>query len=247
MKIEMNDPTRFRNSEHFQFHTEFRDAVIKHTPEALKIEAQFTPYLVLYSQADEALKRILKSSVTKEIQDYDRVRDSIYRGMVDTVKAAHNHFNAGVRDAARRVQIVLDTYGNLAAKPLNEQTADIYNLLQDLNSSKYLTDAGDVKIVEWMEELKTANQTFDTLMKHRYEEGTTMTDLKLKEVRLQIDAQYRTIAERINALVIVEGAEDYEDFIKFMNLVIEKYNNILAQRQGRKKVDSGELKVESEE
>jgi hypothetical protein len=51
---------------------------------------------------------------------------------------------------------------------------------------------------------------------------------------LELDAAYRTIIERIEALVIVEGLENYEAFIRRLNVVITKYSNILAQRQGRR-------------
>jgi len=144
------------------------------------------------------------------------------------------HFREDVQQAATRLKIVLDTYGNLAKKPLNEQTSGVYNLLQDLNA-RY-DDAEKAGIAEWMTELQTANDTFSQLVKDRYDESAAKTDIVLREARSKLDAQYRLITERIEALAVVEEADEYDDFIRYMNVVIVKYAAIVAKRSGKKKV-----------
>ena len=223
-----------RNDEHFQLGTEFRDAILKFGAAALKIETQFNEWLPLYEQEDIALKKIMKSAITAEIQEADKYRDQLFRGMTEAGKAALNHFDTDVQNAAKRLKILFDTYGNLAKKPLNEQTSGVYNILQDLKGA-YAADALKVGITDWATELETANEAFDRLMKDRYEETALKTDIILKEVRLQIDAAYRTITERIDALVVVEGIAEYEEFIRYWNAVVAKYSAILAQRGGKAK------------
>ena len=235
MKIKTIDLYNLRNDEHFQFNAEFRDAVNRFGASSLKIETQFEVFVTLYAQEDEALKKIMKSAITAEIHAADKLRDQLFRGMVDANKAALNHFSNDVREAAKRLKIVFDTYGNLAQKPLNEQTSGVYNILQDLNG-KYAGDSANTGLTDWMNELQTANETLAGLMKDRYEESAMKTDLVLKQVRTQIDAQYRLIIERIEAFVVVEGAGNYSEFIKYWNVVIEKYLTIMAQRMGRKKL-----------
>ena len=234
MKADKFDSTKLRNDEHFQFNTEFRDAVLRFGAEELKISVQFEPWLLLYAQEDEALKKITKSAITADIQEADRRRDQLFRGMVDTGNAALNHFRTEVQDAARRLKIVFDTYGNLAKKPLNEQTSAVYNLLQDLNGA-YAADAATAGIKEWADELQAANEAFDRLIKDRYEESALKTDLVLKQVRQQVDGQYRLIIERINALVTIEGAEAYTEFIRYLNTIIARYTTTVAQRAGKAK------------
>jgi len=48
------------------------------------------------------------------------------------------------------------------------------------------------------------------------------------------DAAYFAIRERINALVVVNGPEAYEAFIRTLNTVIDKYNAVVHARHGRK-------------
>ena len=238
------DTTKMRNDEHFQFMTEFKNAVNKYgSIVSLRIQQSFNQFQTLYMQEDEAFKKIIKSVITAEIQEADAYRDRVFRGMVDTAKAALNHFREDNLAAAKRLKVLFDTYGNLAPKPLNEETSAIYNLLQDLNG-KYRSDANKVNLTEWVNELQNANNRVSKLIGDRYDESAAKTDLILKEVRVQIDAVYKTIIERINAFAVVAGlggdeadGSVFATFIKYFNTVIDKYSVIMAQRYGKKKKD----------
>jgi len=243
MKTKFIHLVALRNDAHFQFHTEFKDLVTKFGADALKVKTQFAAYLPLYHAEDEALKKVMKSAITAEIQVADKHRDLLFRGMVDANKSALNHFNPQVVEAAKRLKILFDTYGNLAQKTLNEETSGIYNLLQDL-SGKYAADAAATMLTDWTAELGAANDAFGKLMKDRYEETALRTDLVLKECRQKADEAYRTITERINALVLVEGEAAYSDFIRNLNAVVDKYLALLAQRQGKSSKPAAKEKKE---
>jgi len=233
MKISKIHTIHLRNDEHFQFHTEFRDLAAKETPQKLKIQQQFEAYLPLYGREDEALKKINKSSLTVQIQEADKARDEIFLGMAETAKAALRHFNPEVRAAAERLKVVFDTYGNVAVKPLNEQTSAVYNLLQELQG-KYAQDSQTIGITQWAAELQTLNNAFSGLMKERFDETASRCDIVLREARAELDLSYFAIREKINALVIVEGVADYENFIRTLNAVVAKYTAILNSRLGKR-------------
>jgi hypothetical protein len=222
MKISKIHLNNLRNDAHFQFHTEFRDLVAKNGAETLKIKPQFDAYLPLYDRVDEALKKIVKSEFTAKIHEADKARDEIYIGMADMNAAALKHFSPEIREAAGRLKIVFDTYGNVASKPLNEETSAIYNILQELQG-KYASDVAVVGLGGWISELETRNNAFGELVKSRFDETAARTDIVLKEARAELDEAYRTITEMVNALAVVEGAADYEQFIKTLNAVIAKY------------------------
>ncbi|MGL4956878.1 MAG: DUF6261 family protein, partial [Bacteroidales bacterium] len=114
-----------RNEECFQYLTEVRDLTQKYGAEALDLEAIFEKFLSLYQDFDVALEKIRKSSYTQQIADADAQRDTLFRGFVDTIKSAHNHFNTNYRESARKLQIALDHYGNIAQKSYDEQTAAV--------------------------------------------------------------------------------------------------------------------------
>ena len=233
MKIKRLDFQSLRNSEHFQCHAEFVDLVKEFDAEALKIKTLFEElYLPLYKEADEAIFKIAKNTFTDARTEADRQRDITFRGMADMLKAALNHFDPAKSSAAKRLKIVFDAYGNVARLPLQEETAAIYNLLQEL-TEKYAADAQTVGLTEWAEKLRSDNQAYEELMKESYEEEAAKTELRMKEVRTTMDKAFRQMIERMEAFILIEGEADWSDFVRRLNVQLEKYANILAQRQGR--------------
>jgi len=234
MKITNIHTTHMRNDEHFQFYTEVRDLISKHGAAALKIQAQFETFLVLYDEVDEGIKKINKSAITAEIHKADKARDEIWSGINSMNKAALKHFDPEVQKAAQRLKIVFDTYGNIAKKPLDEQTSAVYNILQDLQG-KYAADVAKVGIEQWVTELQARNIAFGALVKDRFDETALRTDVVLKEARAALDTAYRIIIERINAFMLLEGAAEYEHFIRALNAIVDHYADTLARRTGKKK------------
>ena len=232
MNIKPIDKQNLRNDEHFQFHTEMKDLVNATGAAALKIADLFTIYQTCYANEDEALKKVIKSAITADIETADRTRDLTFSGLVGTNKAALNHFDPETSAAARRLKVLFDTFGNLAVKPLNEETSAIYNLLQEL-SGKYAPDMQKVGLAGWANKLEADNKAFDKLVKERNDENSDKTQLKMKETRTATDKVYADIVKRINALIIVEGEAAYSAFVNKLNGYIDKYNHLLAQRVGR--------------
>jgi hypothetical protein len=230
-----------RNDAHFQYQTEFKTLVESVGAESLKIGPQFAEWAPLYAAEDEALKKIVKSEFTAKIQEADKARDDTFSGMAEISRACLKHHNPDVREAAKRLKILLDTYGNIDRKPLNEQTSAIGNILQELKG-KYAHDAYSVGISEWVAELEMRNEMFISLTQERFDEAAAKTSVTMAEARAEIDKQYRIIVQRINALVIVEGPEAYENFANRLNVVIDKYAAALSRQKGRagKKENGGD-------
>ena len=237
MKISDFRLVRLRNEEHFQFHTSFKDLVLSVTALALKIETQFSTYLAVFANEGIALDKVRKSSITDNLADADTVRDDLYRGLADAVKSARNHFRAEVRASAHRLQVLLDSYGNIAVKPYDAETAAINKLVTDFNET-YADDIDNLNLTEWVTELKAKNDTFDTLKNSRYTEEAAKTQLLMRQERAKLDVTYFGIVERINALIIVEGEEAYTPFVNQLNQRIDEYSNMLAIRQGKNKKDN---------
>ncbi len=223
MKISNINLHALRNDGHFQFHTEFKDLVTKQNAETLKIKPHFELYLPLYDREDEALKKVNKSIFTEQIQEADKARDDIYIGMVEMNTAALKHFNPETQEAAKHLKILFETYGNVAKKPLNEQTSAVYNILQELEG-KFSADTVSVGIDGWVAELKKRNTAFAELMKDRFDEGASKSDIVTKDARIELDNAYKVIVERINALIVVDGEAIYEQFVKTLNTIIAKYS-----------------------
>ena len=232
MKIKDFSLSRLRNEEHFQFFSSFRDLVMMFTVLALNIELLFNLFLASLANELAALDLIRKNAISDDLIDADDERDSVFRGMSDAVKSALNHFNVDVRAAARRLQVVLDTYGNLAIKPYDAETGGLNSLINDFTTT-YAADVARVGLNEWVVELQAKNKAFDDLKNNRYSAEAAKTILRMKQERLKTDAIYRQITERINALVIVEGEARYAGFVNELNKRIEGYDNTISIRRAK--------------
>lgn len=230
MKIKKLNFLLLRNNEHFQFFTEFKELVEETSPETLKIAPLFAAWLSLYAQEDEAFKKIMKSAFTADLHVADQKRDETFRGMVQTNRSALKHFKPEVKAASLRLQTVFDTYGNVSVLTLNEETSAVYNLLQELRTEKYAADVQTVGIDDWLAELESNNSAFDRINKDRYDEAALRTGLVMKETRAGVDTSFRKIAERIDALCLIEDTEPCRNFISHLNVVIDKYRNTIALR-----------------
>ena len=234
MKINEFSLVRLRNEEHFQFYTSFRDLVLVFTALALKIEALFVLFLAAYANELAALDVVRKNAISDDLVEADDERDSVFRGMSDAVKSALNHFNADIRAAAKHLQVVLDTYGNLAIKPYDAETGGLNSLINDFTTT-YAADVATVGLTEWVTELAAKNKAFDDLKNNRYSDEAAKTILRMKQERVKTDAIYHQITERINALVVVEGDAAYAGFVNELNKRIEGYENTISIRRAKGK------------
>ncbi|MDR2652936.1 MAG: DUF6261 family protein [Prevotellaceae bacterium] len=232
MKIKRFRNENLRNEEWFQFYTEFKTLVEQYTPAALNIDTLFATFLTLYDNADNTLEVIRKSAITEQLAEADNARDIVFRGFVEAVKSGLHHFDANRREAAKRLQIALNHYGNIARKSYDEETASIYNFLQEMNGA-YAADVATLNLTDWITQLDADNRAFDALQQARYTEGEAKTDIRVVEVRKELDRNYRDILDRIDASILLNGETQYAPFVKALNIRVEHYSDIIAQRKGR--------------
>jgi hypothetical protein len=228
LKIKDCPLSRFQNNEHYSFQSDVNGLIIYFTAATLLVTAEYATYFPLIEDEEEALNFVRKSSYS------DIVRDNTIDGMDDAIKSGLKHFNAAVREAARRLKILRDTTGDIAKKAYNKESGDIAKLLADLNGP-YAADVKTAKIDDWVTELDANQKEFLKTQNHRYDELGEKTRLRMKQVRVEVDGAYRTVVEKINALIIVNGEAPYVDFVNKLNQRIDEYTNNLAIYKGRTK------------
>lgn len=221
---------RQRNNGHFQFFLAFEQITTDLNPAELKIEPQFEVWQLAFRDEDRALKKVTKSPLTPEIHAADAQRDEMFRGIVDTNRASLNHYDPEKKTACRRIQIVLDAYGNVTRLPITEKTSAIFNLLEELGASHH-DDVEVAGLVGWAEQLECSNKNVDRLIAERWKEISERTNISMKDVRKRVDDAYTAIVDHIHALYDVFGGEIYENFIRRLNAVIETYNAASARRR----------------
>ncbi len=223
---------QFRNHDFFHCSTEFIDMVGKFDAAKLKIEELFNnEYRPAFNELDDAIQKIEANTFMEAKNAADHRRDLTTRGMVNTNNAALNHFDEAVVSAAKRLKILFDTYGNITQKSQREQTSATTNLLQEL-TGRFAKDVEIVRLGEWVKRLEVDNKAYNAIEKSSYAEDAARNNTNVKEARIKVTKIYRQIVDRMEALLLIEGAEIHIDFIKQWNVILEKYAHVIAQRQG---------------
>jgi hypothetical protein len=231
IKFEYN---HLRNEAHVELNKTFSTLVEKYGAAQLNIQSLFDYYQTQFNAEVSILDLIRKSELTEEIVEQDHRRDGIYRGFVDAVKSALNHFDYQKREAARKLEVIVEHYGNIAAKTLDQETAAIDDLLREVLTDQYATLLATLGLTDWANELKLANERFTQLMLARYSESAQRPTIQMKATRLEVDKALRAILNQVEALVLVNGIDNYYAFIKDVNVVLERYKHILTQEKGQR-------------
>ncbi len=236
MKIANFNLQSQRNAGHYQFLIDVKNFILKFTPQVLGIVELFNAFVLILENELTALNAITKSATTDEIEAADKNRDFTFRGLVDKARSSLKHYNAEVREAANRVMVIFDGYGNLVPKPYDEESGLIDSLIADLRN-KAAADLVTLEIVDWVAELERLNNEFVTLTATRNSEEASRTELRMKEVRVKTDTAYKAIVERVNALIVVNGDANYVEFVKEMNTRIGRAQDSIAQSRATRKTD----------
>ncbi len=237
MEINTINLPLLHNEEHFQFQREIKELIEQSGAKTLDIEKVFSDYLPFLLQEEEALNLVRKSATTSQIELADKDRDELISGLIGAVKFQLKHYEEEKRAAAFRYKIVLDRYGDIANKPYDDETAAIHKLVLE-SKGPYATDVATITITDWIAELDKKNQFFESLKADRNSEEAQKTLKRMKIVRIDVDAAYKMIVKRINALITINGPEIHETFVRELNVRIDKISNTLAQRKGRSRKNS---------
>ena len=236
MKIERIELRNLRNEEHFQFHTDFLSATEPHYRDMGITDPLFTEYRALYDDLDLVLEQLSKSHLTAKIEHADKLRDATFRGFRDAVKSNLTHFETAKKEAASKLMIVFKQYGDVANKSYLHETAAIYNLVQDMDG-KYRDEVSLLDLREWVQRLETHNNAFTALRHERTEERSGKPNMRVVDVRKNVDVCYNKIVAHIEAFTLLNPGHGLDSLITTINSNNLLYKNMIAKRKGKGKAN----------
>lgn len=226
MKINKLDFSKLSNGSHVQFFTEI-EKLLQQASGLLGVDDLHSRFASLLAQEIKLLKAERGSATSEALAEADRKRDELFSGFSMLTEANLNHPDEAKKQAARRIFGVVERFGNPRRLPYNDETAVLNSFIREIEN-KCGDDLVQISGVEWIKELKRVNVDFEKLSDVRYAELSTRTVETMREARLRLEPIYKQLCERINALILIEGAEPYTDFVRNVNLRIEYYKNAMA-------------------
>lgn len=261
-EIKVFDLGKQRQEEDFGFHQLACAETAKCT------DAKVTPLQTAYADAfglfDKALKTGGASIISDQLVELDAQRDDAYSGLAAQIRAALRHFDPAKAATAKEADLILRKYGNPNSMPYVQQNGTLHNLIQDLEAfdagnapSEGGGDEGGEDILsvaeanrlatigarEWLDRLKSVNDQFLAAFAERNTAQGNVVTGETKAARQAVDAAYRAVVKRINALAEVNGDADYISVINAVNALIDRQKAVLAARKTtnakKKKEDTG--------
>lgn len=238
MKILTIQLSRLKNNEIFRFFSEITQiaeaALISRTSVAAMSDNILGLVNILngfLERLDDAIVALSKSEYTELVAEADNWRDTVYRGFVLHVQAFSHSFDEAEREAARRLQVLIDNYGDFRRNSLDDQTAIMDNFIQDLQSmhTENLTSIGATK---WLTSMQARNADFKDVVESRHEERVEQIREEVHMLRTQSGDVYREIVSLIEAGNRLSGGTAYIPLINKINERVSHYKTVLATRQG---------------
>lgn len=190
----------------------------------------------LCNELDEVLEQVKLSEYTAKIEKKDAKRENTYSIMLGEVKLAmKDEDNEETLEAAITLFHVFKAYGNIKRKSYDEETASIYNLVQDFEN-KYSEQIEILELQSLVAKLKTLNTEFDKLMGLRNTEKSLKPKARAVDIRKEINQCYGNIVKCIEVKTILNpNNHGLTPFINELNTNIDRYRNVLAVKAGKKK------------
>jgi hypothetical protein len=240
MNIKKINLGRLRNEAHFQFLTAFIALVDKFVAIKVKIADLFELLLGLFAKEDLVVDFITKSDHTGKIAEANHRLDRTLVGFGEIIRGALHHFDPNVAEAAQSLLNRLKSYGKIISKSYDEEIAAVTNLLQDLGSPYYQEKINLIDgLNPWVEEINAANLELIRLLETRNVETAGKPQERMVDVRREIDPVLRRIIERIGALALIEGEEEYAAFINEFNALADRFSRIQPHKTATENKNDG--------
>lgn len=223
------DLSRLQNAEHLAL---MKDLLELLKEASISVLAELKARLeIAIQQADLAQVQIRKSEHTVKLSILDKERDNIYRGLLLRVQSEAYSPSIDMKKAAEKVGIVVKTYGNFTTSNYQKETIEIQNFVADLKSEEYFPSVQKIGLEQWVEWLESANNAFNTLYTERRDEYAKQPSYNLKTIRKELDETFRKIAQTTEALEVLQPSEALTTLVAKVNVSIDKWKEILAQRK----------------
>ena len=221
------------NEAHVSFHEELIKIIANHNPAMLDIDGVYKDYKEAFDAEIGVLDMVRASVHTAEIAAQDDIRDKAYYALVTALKLAGQTLTE-LEDvkAIHNLELVLNSYGNIARKTYDQETAAIDDLMRELEAN-YLADVVQLKLQDRLVALANENQKFKVLMTKRYEETSEKPNLRMRTARQITDTLYRAILNFIEAKIVVHKGKEFMDLSKALNAVAKRHKDLLAQKKGK--------------
>lgn len=226
--------TKLQNPEFLQFNRNVLKVVFDNDKTTLKVVAEYNALETLTNNIAALFKTDTGSDITDELLMLDTRRDDAVTGIGFYLDGLSRHNDATVRANANLLLQEIRLYGSgIARLSYQNETATITSIVDKFNNDTALKAAVTALplLTDWVTELKTANNLFDTKYVARAVEQGAVSPDTIRAKRLEAMQAYYDLRDMINGYATTtKGAVPYPATINSINALIDDYNTTINIR-----------------
>lgn len=222
--------SKMTNADHFNFMEEFKLSLSSvDISDNAKLTAAFGEFNDAFTEEDNYYMLSRANQFTDDINKVDNERDNAYSTIRNIATAWSNCFVMSDEQAAgQKIKNIIDVYNIDINKRSSTETAQITNLVADLQSANMAANITLLKLTDILLYLSDKNEEFKGLILQRNAINAQKQNGALRNARNIIDEKYDALVQLIEAYsVILDNPEGYNNFINAWNINIERYRRIL--------------------
>jgi hypothetical protein len=218
--------SHLRNDAHVEFMNDYKGRIDAKPAVKTLVDACYPDFASRLAQENALFDALRKSIYTKKIAEADRRIDHTLAGADAAVTAALHLPDPAVAEAARAIQIRIKAFGRIAKKTYEEESADVKQLLADLQSAEYAGRVALTGLAPYLTELAAAEAEFEEAFSLRLDETADKPQGRMIDARHETEASYRAMNTVIDAYnTLHPGDPDVVPFIRDLNAEITYFNN----------------------
>ena len=222
-----------RNGEFIQLFTDILSIVEENGPSALQVSVQYNQLKTLVNEAEAMLNARRGHVLSETLQKLDMRRENALNGLQRIIEGSLFSPLEGNRNAAVLLKNHLNGFGNnIARDNYQSQSTMVRRLISDLTTLPDLAaSVSTLGLESWITELSDANLQFATLYLARARDTGSSSPESVRLKRAVVSEAWYGLRDRLNAhFTISDGAAPYAETIRFVNGLMEYYNNLLNRR-----------------
>jgi hypothetical protein len=231
--IEKLNLNHLRNSEYYQFIVSANNLFVKHGIDRDNLGSLYDDLDKQIKEAEIAMAIEKKNEKIREKNEADRYRDKLHSKLFNYVKSiVYDEKDPRFNDA-QQIMKVMKEAGNPTQLAENAESAMLTALGNRLEPYRRQTEAIAAQSI--LDALMEANRQF-IVLETEAREITASQKLdaapSMSALRKQIDPVYRNIVSAINGYSVIPAKkETYREIVTEMNVLVNKYENLLASRK----------------
>lgn len=227
MEIKKLDVTRLRVTESFGFFKKVEELTGLLTLESDK--AMVDSYVQSVSEFDNVLKQSVKNSQTESVAKADEEVDALWTSFKAHAKALRKYPDAQKAQIAQKTYAIFEKFGDATRKGYTQEYGVLFNMLQELEAIPQEEQEGILTAL-YTTELRAKYEAFMSAQSAQTKEGAEYQKGAIAKHFDSTTDSYGALVKRVNALILINGENDYKDFVSQMNVIIDHEIKNLASR-----------------